>query len=1176
MVEDGEMITGTPLLALKLPCTADAAVIVWPYCVLLSERTVSILLISIQDTNIILENLSTLSLQHSAAHLVGCQGSEGYIFAAYSSMGVYTLFNPDTVIECVTLLKTILGCCFWNNFLIIVTAVAVELYGQLSTLCSKDTNRTLGCLASYPHPKDISKLINSQTNVQFLPSKDSEKLYIIVGECLLLLTTDSLQEVSYTKELFPDELPHIRSLSFVQNHAGHEVFLINTTDTAAICTISPIRSLITFPSDEDMLITFSAAIADDLLFCISRTTGILYIPTFRPLIDLLSDNNQKELGHVYTDNLILSDAIYGTFITAPDLPLHYILVTENESVLLCETPNVNAEFLGSTVLRESGGVSVLSAGQLIICERNIYYRGYWKYPMQEPTRDTVQQVYALEGNPAAPPNHYLFITNNQLVVYKIIFIETGTSDGEQPNLKLVTQIDVPHSYGHGMVVHNMVSKIVYDHIDIISIALQSDEKCQILDFPCSWDPASETYGFMEPNSLENFQFPRLLAEKSMNRMLYGFPNNSDVAFFVSTLGGEVLFRYSNHDSKPLEDKYISEYIDVGTGGERDVLIHLKDRADKVPICCQFFRDNLLCMMKLSHTLIVFDFQTFQQKVYELRRVVSAIANVKIDTKSLGVPKAIIQTSDHLIVLVDHNLYYVSRSEKDKCYDLYHIYSQPILGIYHISSTTDKFVALSSFNEQVCFFELSIAQSSNGLFFEDKWTFEGHHLFIDDLNDSVRDINVQMKAVQVFQAANTMMLYIPKKQQVITYSVTTKARDTDLVALGTSANEDRGRSLCDILMKRRKYRKVLINLEAIGRIHEYEHRFVHLHFFSTQNQAFISLIFRQFNLNLAEIVKLHDSSTNQRIQSEVSMLQDALSRGEDLSQKSAVLYGMFGYCSSARRLFLLALFLDCVACPLLFLKDKNFEHARDLGAQGCKRYMTAIKKDPAFLFLQTSARNCSPEFNKIVVGQEDVVDSCQINDKTLIFTSAGYCYMYELIESPNLDSQEGDPKQALPHTTDLITFRLSSHADICGLVRTNATGNPSLVCVGKPVIALPNIPTDPLINQNVHSLHLILHMADGYYLLIVDFYDTLHTATYSSLTPLLCARPTAMLILRDYAIIAWNNNVLLLRLPEAVLLRTYKVSNEILNIYYSGGQIIVFTGEGKIWRLSLFDGKSSDN
>lgn len=133
----------------------------------------------------------------------------------------------------------------------------------------------------------------------------------------------------------------------------------------------------------------------------------------------------------------------------------------------------------------------------------------------------------------------------------------------------------------------------------------------------------------------------------------------------------------------------------------------------------------------------------------------------MDIKSLGVPKAIMQTSDRLVVFIGSNLYYVSWSETDGYYDLYYIYSQPILGIHRINSVATRFVALSSFNEKVCFFELSIAQSSNGLFFEDKWTFEGHHLFIDDINDRVQDIDIQMQTVQVFQAANTMLLYLPK-------------------------------------------------------------------------------------------------------------------------------------------------------------------------------------------------------------------------------------------------------------------------------------------------------------------------------------------------------------------------------------------------------------------------------
>lgn len=1175
LLNNDEAVTGSPLLALKLPCMADAATIVWPYCVLLNERTVSILSINVSDTNVTLKSVSTIRLHHSAAHLVGQKLPEGCIFMAYSSIGMYTIFKGDTILAHASILNPILGCYFWNDLLAIIGPAEIRLYGKLTDLYSGNTEGKLECFATYSFATIIPTPIRSPINVQFHPSNESKELYVIIGNNLLLLDANQLREISYAKELFPDETPQIRGLSFIQSWAEQDMLLAHTEDTMIVSTVTHMRPLLKLSADGDMSVTFSAAVADDLLLCISRTTGAFYIPTFQPLPNILSENSLKELDYVYTDNLILSDTIYGTFITAPDLPLHYVLITENESVLLCETPNVNAEFLGSMVLRDTEGVSVLSAGQLVICERNIYCRGYWQYPMQEPTRDTVQQVYALEGNHAAPTDYYLFVTNNQLVVYRIIFIEVDDGGGKQPSLKLITQIDIPHSYGHGMVVHNMVSKIVYEEIDIISIALQSDEKGQILDFPCAWDPVSETYNFMEPNSLDNFQFPRILTEKSMNRMLYGFPNNSDVAFFVSTLNGEVLFRYSNPDSKSFDSRCVAEHIDVSNSGETDILIQLKDKADKIPICCQFFCDNLLCMMKLSHTLIVFDFQTFQQKVYELREIVCTVTDAKMDIKSLGVPKAIMQTSDHLVVFIGSNLYYVSWSETDGYYDLYYIYSQPILGIHRINSVATRFVALSSFNEKVCFFELSIAQSSNGLFFEDKWTFEGHHLFIDDINDRVQDIDIQMQTVQVFQAANTMLLYLPKKQQILTYSVTTKAREMDLTSLDVPA-DDAGGNLCNILMKRRKYRKVQINLEAINHIHKYEHQFVHLHFFSTQNPRLMSTIFKHLDLNLPEIMKLHDSSTNQRVQTELTVLQDALSRGEDLSQKSAILYGVFGYCSRARRLFLLALFLDCVACPFLFLKDKSFEYARDLSMQDCKGYMTAIKKDPAFIFLQTSARNCSPELSEITSGQTEVLDSCQINDKVIVFTSAGHCYMYELIENPTLNNHGGGSKQALSLVTDLITFRLNSHVDVCGLVRTCATGNPSLVCVGKPAVALPNASTDPLINYSIHSLHLILRIADGYYLLIVDFYDTLHTATYSSLTPLLCAKPTAMLILKDYAVIAWKNKILLLHLPEAVLLKTYIVSNEVLNVHYSGGYIIIFTMEGKIWRLNLLDDKSLEN
>ncbi|EFO61303.1 Hypothetical protein GLP15_1346 [Giardia lamblia P15] len=1178
LIDNDGTVTGSPLLALKLPCVADAATIVWPYCVLLSKQTVFTLSISINDTKITLKSISTIHLNHSATQLVGQKLPEGYIFIAYSSIGAYTIFKEDIVITHTSTLSPILSCYFWNDLLIIVGPAEIKLYGKLTTLYSESTEGRLECLSTYPFATVTSTSIRSSINVQFQPSTESQDLYIIVGNSLLLLndTNKQLREVPYIKELFSDETSQIRGLSFIQNWVEQNMLLAHTRDTMVISTVSHMRPLLKLSSDDDMLVTFSAAIANDLLFCISRTTGAFYIPTFQPLSNILSESSLKELNYIYTDNLILSDTIYGTFITAPDLPLHYILLTENESVLLCETPNVNAEFLGSTILRDTEGVSVLSAGQLVICERNIYCRGYWQYPMQEPTRDTVQQVYALEGNPSAPTDYYLFITNNQLVVYRVIFIEVGDGNIKQPSLKLITQIDIPHSYGHGMVVHNMVSKIVYEEIDIISIALQSDEKGQILDFPCSWDPVSETYSFMEPNSLDNFQFPRILTEKSMNRMLYGFPNNSDVAFFVSTLNGEVLFRYSNPESKPFDSRCVAEHIDVSTGNETDILIHLKDKADKIPICCQFFCDNLLCMMKLSRTLIVFDFQTFQQKVYELREIVCAVTDAKIDIKSLGVPKAIMQTNDHLVVFIGSSLYYVSWSEVDGYYDLYHIYSQPILGIHRINSVTTRFVALSSFNEKVCFFELSIAQSSNGLFFEDKWTFEGHHLFIDDINDRVQDIDIHMQTVQVFQAANTMLLYLPRKQQILIYSVTTKAREMDLINLDISADDNEGENLCNILMKRRKYRKVLVNLEAINHIHKYEHQFVHLHFFSTQNSKLMSTIFKQLDLNLFEIIKLHDSNTNQRVQAELTMLQDALSRGEDLSQKSTIIYGIFGYCSKARRLFLLGLFLDCIACPFLFLKDKSFERTRDLTIQNCKGYMTTIKKDPAFIFLQTSARNCSSELSEVTPGQIEILDSCQINDKIIIFTSMGHCYMYELIENPTLNSRRNGSKQVPSLITDLITFRLNSHVDVCGLMRTSAIGDPSLVCVGKPVIALPNVSIDPLINYTIHSLHLILRIADGYYLLIVDFYDTLHTATYSSLTPLLCAKPTAMLILKDYAVIAWKNKVLLLHLPEAVLLKTYTISNEVLNMHYSAGHVIVFTTEGKVWRLSLLDDKSFGN
>lgn len=1172
MVDSGDIVVGDPLLAVKLPCIADAAAIVWPYCVLLSERTVFILSINVSDTKILLEDTSTISLPHSAAHLVGCQLPEGCMFVAYSPMGMYTVFSTAAVIAHATILKSILGCCFWNDFLVIASPMEIQLYGRLTPHCSSGTTKALECVATYPlnisTATAASKSISFQINVQFLSSKDPQKLYIIVDRSLLLLEDNQLKEISYTKELFPDESSQIRGLSFIQDWPGQNMCLAHTADTMVISTISSMRPILKLNPDENMLVTFSAVIADNLLFCISRTTGIFYIPIFQSLFNIISDSSPRELGYIYTNNIILSYMIYGTYITAPNLPLHYILVTENESVLLCETPNVNVEFLGSTTLRENGGTGILSAGRIIICERNIYYQGYWNYPMQEPTRDTVKQVYVLEGNPAAPPDHYLFVTNNQLVVYKIVFMEKDTGGGQQPSLKLITQIDIPHSYGHDIVVHNMVNKIVFEDIDVVSIALQCGERGEILDFPCPWDPDSEKYSFMKPTSMDNFQFPQLLTEKSMDKMLYGFPSNSDVAFFVSTLNGEILFRYSNPDTIPLDDRYIAERRTVGAGDEVDILIHLKDKADRVPICCQFFRENLLCMIKESHALIIFDFQIFQQRVYELRGIVSAVADMKKDVKQLGIPKAIIQTSGHLVVLIDSDLYYISLSERNRCYNLYHIYSQPISGIYRINSIGSRFVALSSFHKQVCFFELSIAQSSDGLFFEDKWTFEGHNMFVNDISDHVRDIDIRMQSIQIFQSANTMMLYIPRKQQLVTYSVAIKARDMDSASLDSLDDDGRARYLCDHLMKRRKYRKVLVNLEEISHEHKYAHRFTHLHFFATQNPAFISLLFEKLNLNLYEIIKSHSSDAAQQIQEEITKLNNELANGKDASQENVILYGIFGYCSFTRRLFLLALFLDCVACPPLFLKDNSFEKARNLGLRNCRGYMKALNKDPAFIFLKTSAQNCSHELNKIPIGHDDVIDSCQIDDRVLVFTSTGNCYMYELIENRNVNNKDSDFEQETSALVDLITFRLNSYINICGLVNTNVTGRPLLVCVGKQVVALPNDSTDPLINRNIHSLHLILNIVDSYYLFIVDFHDTLHTAIHRSLMPLLCAKPTAMLILKNYAVIAWKNKILLLHLPEAVLLQTYTVSSEILNIYYSRGQIIAFTTEGKIWRLNL--------
>lgn len=1172
MIDNEETITGNPLVALKLPCVANDAVIIWPYCVLLSEKAVFILSININDMKILLEKTCTISLQHSATHLAGCQLSEKYMFVAYSTMGVYSIFNMETVVAHATILKSILGCYFWDDCLVIVNPTEIQLYGRLASRCPEDNSGGLECIATYPlntaNMITASKYTCSQINVQFLQSKDAQGLYILINKSIFLLTRDHVKEILYTKDLFSDDAPCIRGLSFIQDKFDQNMFIVHTMDTMIISTISPVRQILRLIPDEDMLVTFSALIADNLLLCISRTTGIFYVPFFQSLGKNLSFSNERELGYVYTNNLILADTTSGAFITAPNLPIHYVLVTENDTVLLCETPNVNVEFLGSTTFRENGSTGILSAGKLVICERNIYYQDYWNYAMQEPTRDTVKQIYLLDGNSAAPPDHYLFVTNNQLVVYRIVFIETANSDSQQPSLKLITQIDIPHSYGHNMVVHNMVSKIVYEDVDIISIALQCGEKGQLLDFPCLWDADSGTYSFMEPNSVENFQFPQLLTEKSVDKMIYGFPNNSDVMFFISTLNGEILFRYSNHEPIPLDNSYIVESRSVDAGDEVDILINLKDKADKVPICCQFFRDNLLSMIKESHTLIIFDFQTFQQNVYELRGTVSAVVDTKKNVKNLGIPKALIQTSDHLIVLIDLDLYYISLSGKDRYYDLYHIYSHPILGISRINSANSCFIALSSFCKQVFFFVLSITQSSDGLFFEDKWTFEGHNLFIDDINTDVHDIDINMPSVQTFQSANTMMLYFPKKQQLVTYSVTIKARNVDIMALNALPNDKRAEYLCDLLMKRRKYRKILVNLEAINREHKYEHRFTHLHFFTAQNSSFISLIFEKLDLNIYEMARNHVSDTNQQIQEEIANLRSDLSGGIDLSQKNAILYGIFGYCSLSRRLFLLALFLDCETCPLLFLRDNSFENVRAFCLRDCKNYMTAINHDPAFIFLKTSAKNCSPELSKATLGPDGIIGSCQIDDKLLVFTSAGYCYMYELIENYNVNSRGGKHGQVSSAITDLITFRLNSYTNVCELVHTNATGNPLLVCVGQPVAAVSDESIDPLINQNIHSLYLILNITDSYYLLIVDFYDTLHTVTYSSLTPLLCTKPTSMLILKNYAVIAWKNKVLLLHLPEAVLLRTYTVSNEILNVYYSRGQIIVFTTESKIWRLNL--------
>lgn len=202
LLNNDEAVTGSPLLALKLPCMADAATIVWPYCVLLNERTVSILSINVSDTNVTLKSVSTIRLHHSAAHLVGQKLPEGCIFMAYSSIGMYTIFKGDTILAHASILNPILGCYFWNDLLAIIGPAEIRLYGKLTDLYSGNTEGKLECFATYSFATIIPTPIRSPINVQFHPSNESKELYVIIGNNLLLLDANQLR-----KFLMPKNFP---------------------------------------------------------------------------------------------------------------------------------------------------------------------------------------------------------------------------------------------------------------------------------------------------------------------------------------------------------------------------------------------------------------------------------------------------------------------------------------------------------------------------------------------------------------------------------------------------------------------------------------------------------------------------------------------------------------------------------------------------------------------------------------------------------------------------------------------------------------------------------------------------------------------------------------------------------------------------------------------------------